>query len=56
MHRVGNARTAVYSNLTPVIAILFAWAIMGSALAPLQILGAVIVLAGLVITRKVRTG
>jgi drug/metabolite transporter (DMT)-like permease len=55
VHRVGNARTAIYSNLTPVVAILFAWAVMGSAPALLQILGGAIVLAGLILTRKERT-
>lgn len=55
VQRVGNARTAVYSNLTPVIAILFAWAVMGSALAPLQVAGAAVVLAGLIVTRRGRT-
>lgn len=54
VQRVGNARTAVYSNLTPVIAIVFAWLTIGSALAPLQLLGAVVVLTGLVVTRRGR--
>jgi drug/metabolite transporter (DMT)-like permease len=52
---VGNTRTAVYSNLTPVVAILFAWAVMGSTLAPLQVVGASVVLAGLILTRRGRT-
>jgi len=55
VQRVGNTRTAVYNNLTPVIAILFAWIVTGSALAPLQILGAAIVLVGLILTRRGRT-
>lgn len=54
VQRVGNARTAVYSNLTPVVAILFAWLTLGSSLAPLQLVGAVIVLAGLIVTRRGR--
>jgi drug/metabolite transporter (DMT)-like permease len=54
VQRVGNARTAVYSNLTPVIAIVFAWLTIGSALAPLQLLGGAIVLVGLVVTRRGR--
>ena len=52
VQRVGNARTAIYSNLTPVVAILFAWLTLGDALAPLQLLGGAIVLAGLIVTRK----
>ncbi len=55
VQRVGNARTAIYSNLTPIVAILFAWLTLGDALAPLQLLGAAIVLAGLIITRRGRT-
>jgi len=51
VQRVGNARTAVYSNLTPVIAILVAWVVLGSTLAPLQIAGAAVVLAGVMLTR-----
>ena len=48
-------RTAIYSNLTPVIAIVFAWLTIGSTLAPLQLLGAAVVLSGLVLTRHGRT-
>ncbi len=51
VQRVGNARTAVYSNLTPVIAILVAWVTLGETLAALQLLGGAIVLAGLMVTR-----
>jgi drug/metabolite transporter (DMT)-like permease len=54
VQRVGNARTAVYSNLTPVVAILFAWATLGATLAPVQLLGGAIVLVGLVVTRRGR--
>lgn len=55
VQRVGNARTAIYSNLTPVIAIIVAWLVLGDALSWRQLLGAVIVLAGLIITRRGRT-
>jgi drug/metabolite transporter (DMT)-like permease len=55
VQRVGNTRTAVYSNLTPVVAIVFAWAVMGSTLAPLQVVGAAVVLAGLILARRGRT-
>ncbi len=54
VQRVGNARTAVYSNLSPVVAIIFAWLTLGDALGPLQLLGAAIVLIGLVVTRRGR--
>ena len=56
VQRVGNARTAVYSNLTPVFAIIFAWMVLGSALVPLQLLGGAVVLAGLILTRRGRGG
>ncbi len=49
--RVGNARTAVYQNLTPVVAIVFAWITLGDTLAPVQLLGGAVVLAGLMVTR-----
>jgi drug/metabolite transporter (DMT)-like permease len=54
VQRVGNARTAVYSNLTPVFAIIFAWIILDSTLVPLQLAGGAVVLAGLVLTRRGR--
>lgn len=50
--RVGNARTAIYSNLTPVIAIIFAWLTLGSTLSALQLVGAGIVIIGLMLTRR----
>ena len=56
VQRVGNARTAVYSNLTPVFAIIFAWIILDSTLMPLQLVGGAVVLAGLILTRRGRMG
>jgi drug/metabolite transporter (DMT)-like permease len=53
--RVGTARTAIYSNLTPVVAIIVAWVALGDRLSLLQVFGAAIVLAGLVLTRRGRT-
>ncbi len=52
VQRVGSARTAVYSNLTPVVAILVAWVALGETLAPVQIAGALVVLTGVMITRR----
>jgi drug/metabolite transporter (DMT)-like permease len=54
VQRVGNARTAVYSNLTPIIAILFAWITLGEMLTLLQLIGGAVVLFGLVLTRRGR--
>lgn len=51
VQRVGGARTAVYSNLTPVVATAVSWLLMGERLAPLQIVGAAIVITGIVLAR-----
>jgi drug/metabolite transporter (DMT)-like permease len=51
VRRVGNARTAVYSNLTPVITALFAYLLLGESLRLSQIGGAAIILAGVYLTR-----
>ncbi len=50
--RLGNSRTAVYANLVPVVALLTAWAALGERPTPLQIAGAVVILAGLRMTRR----
>ncbi len=54
VQRVGNARTAIYSNVTPVFAIAIAWLLLGSTLTWLQGLGALVVLLGLALTRRGR--
>lgn len=54
VQRVGNARTAVYSNLTPAVAVLVAWIALGDRLALLQVVGAAVVLAGIMLTRRGR--
>jgi drug/metabolite transporter (DMT)-like permease len=51
VRRVGNARTAVYSNLTPVFTALFASIFLGEALGPRQIFGAAVILVGVYLTR-----
>jgi drug/metabolite transporter (DMT)-like permease len=51
VQRIGNSRTAAYSNLTPVVALAVAWAWLGEAPGILQILGAGVVLGGLSLTR-----
>jgi drug/metabolite transporter (DMT)-like permease len=55
VQRVGNTRTAVYSNLTPVVAVLVSWLALGDELRPLQVAGALVVLTGLVLTRRGRS-
>jgi drug/metabolite transporter (DMT)-like permease len=54
VQRVGSARTAIYSNLTPVVAIFVAWLVLGDRLTLLQWLGAAVVIGGLLLTRRGR--
>jgi drug/metabolite transporter (DMT)-like permease len=49
---VGSAKTGVYSNLTPVLAIFFAGLVLGERLTGLQAAGAAITLAGVYLTRS----
>lgn len=56
---LGNTRTAIYSNLVPVMALLTAWLWLGEVPAILQLLGAAIILGGLTVARfaqSVRSG
>lgn len=48
---LGNNRTAVYSNLVPVAALITAWVWLGERPAPLQMGGAAVILGGLTIAR-----
>jgi drug/metabolite transporter (DMT)-like permease len=49
--RVGPTRTAVYSNLTPVIALAVSWLTLGERLAPLQLIGAGTIVLGIYLVR-----
>jgi drug/metabolite transporter (DMT)-like permease len=51
VHRLGSARTAAYSNLVPVVALLTAWALLGEVPSALQWGGAVVILGGIVLAR-----
>jgi drug/metabolite transporter (DMT)-like permease len=51
VQRIGNSRTAAYSNLTPVVALAVAWVWLGEVPRPLQIAGAAVVLGGLSLAR-----
>jgi drug/metabolite transporter (DMT)-like permease len=51
VQRIGNSRTAAYSNLTPIVAIGVAWLWLAEVPVPLQLAGAAIVLAGLWLAR-----
>jgi drug/metabolite transporter (DMT)-like permease len=50
--RVGNARTGVYSNLTPVFGVLTAVIFLGDKITLLQILSALVIFAGVYLTRN----
>lgn len=50
IRRLGNARTAVYSNLVPVVALVTAWAALGERPTALQLIGAAVILGGLSLT------
>lgn len=54
VQRVGNARTAVYSNITPIVSVLFAALLLGERLNPAQAAGAAVVLLGIWLTRSGR--
>lgn len=49
---VGSTRTAVYSNLIPVVALISAWLLLGERISPLQGTGAAVVLAGVSLARS----
>ena len=49
--RLGNARTAAYSNLVPVVALGTAWLWLGERPSTLQMVGALVILVGLSLAR-----
>jgi drug/metabolite transporter (DMT)-like permease len=51
VREIGSARTSVYSNLIPVVAMLTAVLFLGEPLTIRQVAGAVLVLAGVALTR-----
>lgn len=52
VHYIGNTRTAVYSNLTPVLALVVAWFWLGEVPSSWQILGAVTIIGGVFLTSR----
>jgi drug/metabolite transporter (DMT)-like permease len=50
--KVGGARTAVYSNLSPVIAAIFAWLTLGEAITIFMVVGAAMIFLGIYLTRR----
>jgi drug/metabolite transporter (DMT)-like permease len=48
---IGPTRTAMYSNLQPVVAVLVAWALLGEVPTALQGVGAASIMGGLLLSR-----
>src|SRR5436853_1139346 len=51
VRKIGSTRTAIYSNITPIVAVLVAWPILGEAPTMGQIAGAIIIFIGLYLVR-----
>jgi drug/metabolite transporter (DMT)-like permease len=51
VQKIGSSRTALYSNLTPIVAMVVAAVWLGEQISSVQILGAALILGGLAITR-----
>jgi drug/metabolite transporter (DMT)-like permease len=51
VQRIGSARTAVYSNLTPIVAMVVAAIWLGEQISGVQLIGAVLILSGIAVTR-----
>jgi drug/metabolite transporter (DMT)-like permease len=56
VRQLGAARTAVYSNLVPVVAMVIAVVFLGEAVGPAKIAGAAAVIGGVALTRVRREG
>jgi len=54
VRRVGNSQTAVYSNLQPALAVVFAWLLLGEKASSSLLLGAAVIFAGIYFTRRGR--
>lgn len=54
VRHAGAGQAAIYQNLVPIIAIIAAWLLRGETVTVPQIIGGVMILAGLVIVRKNR--
>lgn len=52
LKRVGNAKTAIYTTLNPIFAVLFAALFLSERITPVQGVGAVVILAGVYLTRS----
>ncbi|MFB0535069.1 MAG: DMT family transporter [Anaerolineae bacterium] len=50
--KVGGTRTAVYSNLSPIIATIFAWLTLGETITAFMVVGAAMIFLGIYLTRR----
>jgi drug/metabolite transporter (DMT)-like permease len=51
VQKIGSARTAIYSNLTPIVAMIVAALWLGEPITRTQIVGATLILSGIALTR-----
>lgn len=51
VEHLGSARTAVFSNTVPIVALVTAWLALGETPGPLQLVGAALIIAGVLLTR-----
>lgn len=51
VRKIGSTRTAIYSNITPVVALLVAWLALGETPTLGQLAGAVVIFAGIYLVR-----
>ena len=51
VQRIGSSRTAIYSNLTPIVAMIVAAVWLGEQITRQQVFGTVLILSGLAVTR-----
>ena len=52
IRKVGGSRTAVYTCVTPLVAALVAWPLLGERPVPLQGVGAALIVVGVLLTRR----
>jgi O-acetylserine/cysteine efflux transporter len=50
--RIGPTQTAIYSNLTPVAAVIVAYLALGEPVGKLQLVGAVVIFFGIYLVRR----
>ncbi|HET7024823.1 MAG TPA: DMT family transporter [Gemmatimonadales bacterium] len=49
---IGPNRTSVYNCLVPLVAMVIAWRILGEPIEPVQVIGAVLIIGGILLTRN----